>query len=195
LSVPGAASAPVSICDAALVERIRTGDTQAFEAVFHEFYRPLCAFAAGYVRSADGAEELVQELFCRLWEQRTAWRLHGALRTYLYTALRNRALGYLRHRRVVDRVADHASPDAGIPGMGESAPEADARLQAIDAAAVAQRCLDTLSDRCRQALILRRDGDLSYAEIAQVMGVSVKRVEALLTQGYKALRLALAGYR
>src|SRR4051812_24888483 len=76
---------------------------ERIEALFREHYTGLCGFVTRYVTSRDIAEEVVQEVFLRVWEQREAVAAVMPTRAYLYAAVRNQALTILRHERVVDR--------------------------------------------------------------------------------------------
>src|SRR5256885_9713379 len=80
--------------------RVRTGDAQAFEALFRAYVEPLCSFAYSYVESESQAQEIVQDLFTRLWERRETLERPRSVRAYLYGATRNRALNEVRNRRV-----------------------------------------------------------------------------------------------
>src|SRR6266498_3572076 len=82
------------------LERMRTGDEPAFEALFRAYVEPLCSFAYSYVQSESVAEEIVQDLFARLWERRALLETPRNVQAYLYGATRNRALNYLRDRHV-----------------------------------------------------------------------------------------------
>src|SRR5262245_26662007 len=72
--------------------RIAAGDQAAFEQVFKAHYRPLCAFALQYVKDGDRAQDLVQELFARLWQDRERTTVTTSLKSYLFAAVRNRCL-------------------------------------------------------------------------------------------------------
>lgn len=74
----------------------RLGDAAAFEHLFQAYYEPLCAFAFRYVQSAAIAEDIVQDIFTQLWECRTTWAIQGSPRSYLCSAVRNRALMHLQ---------------------------------------------------------------------------------------------------
>jgi RNA polymerase sigma-70 factor (ECF subfamily) len=173
------------------VARIRAGDERAFEAMFAAFYAPLVAFAHGIVRSQDAAEELVQDVFAWIWEARAEWRVDGALATYLYRAARNRALNHARHGRIVDRAAALAAAAGRVLGTAGRSPRADDALDANDIAARHRAVLGALPPRCREAYVLNRQHGLPYPEIARVLGVSVKAVEALLGRALKVLRAEL----
>jgi RNA polymerase sigma-70 factor, ECF subfamily len=177
--------------DRALVDRIRGGDRQAFEVLFREMYQSLVAFAARYVGD-DRAEELVQELFLDLWAARDRWDVHGSVRSYLFTAARHRALN-VRRRDAVERdwATEESHDDVRAlhphPVIPDAALEREEEQQAVAAA------FALLPERCRLAMQLRwRDG-LSYAEIAEVLGISVKGVENQLGRGLRALRQRLGG--
>jgi len=106
--------------EAALLDRVRAGDEAAFEELFKEYYRGLCDFVRGYVRSRDTAEELVQTVFLRIWEKRETWRPAAAARACVFAACRNSSLDHLRHERVVERSVTAAC--AGEPEAGGGTP-------------------------------------------------------------------------
>src|SRR5262245_52341233 len=72
--------------------RIAAGDQTAFEELFRAHYRPLCAFARQYVKDAEKAEDLVQDLFFRLWQDREKLRVTMSVKAYLFASVRNRCL-------------------------------------------------------------------------------------------------------
>jgi RNA polymerase sigma-70 factor (family 1) len=170
------------------VARIQAGDSRAFEALYLAFYAPLCAFVATIVGNPAQSEDIVQDLLCRIWERREAWRpSNGGARRYLFGAARNRALNHLKRERIEARAADV------FPIEGDATtPERFA--EARDFSAALSRALADLPPRCRQACILRWRYGLTYPEIAGAMGVTQKAVEALLTRGLKALRAALIAF-
>jgi RNA polymerase sigma-70 factor, ECF subfamily len=175
-----------------LIRRIRAGDAAAFETMFHLYYRPLCAFTMGYVRSRHVAEELVQEVLLWVWEQRERWEIRCGLRSYLYTAARNASLNALKRQRVVDRWEASAANESRAAGPAVDARSVDDELDRREAALAVGRAIDRLPERRRQALTLRWQHRLSYAEIAQVMGITVKAVETSLAKAIDTLRRELA---
>ena len=76
-------------------QQIAKGDHSAYESLFREHYRPLCAFAFQYVKSSDDAEEIVQDLFVRLWQDRQKVNITSSLKAYLFTSVRNRCINAL----------------------------------------------------------------------------------------------------
>jgi RNA polymerase sigma-70 factor (ECF subfamily) len=178
--------------DVELVRRIRLGDAEAFEELFHAYYEPLCGFVLGYVRSAETAEDVVQEMLASLWERRTEWDVRGSVRGYLFSAARNRALSHLRHARVVARWQESALREIGA--RNPAGASADERVRTDELAMALARAIERLPARRRQTYTLRWQQELSLAEIAAVMGVTVKCVETQLASASKAIREALADF-
>ncbi len=182
------------LADADLVARVRAGDAAAFAEMFHAYYEPLCTFVAGYVESPAIAEDVVQDVFARVWTGRSEWQLRGGVRGYLYGAARNRALKALRRTRVVSRWIDAVRRTGLASGSGEGPPAADAHVRESELTAAAARAVERLPARRRQVYVLRRQHHLTPVETAQVMGVSVKCVELQYSQALRALREALADF-
>jgi RNA polymerase sigma-70 factor (ECF subfamily) len=186
--------------DAMLVSRARAGDEAAFEAIFRRHYAPLCAFATRYVDDRALAEELVQDLFTQLWVDRARWEVRGTLASYLFAAARNRALNH-RKRRALER--DWADGESGaarddvaeLRWRAASAEDAHTQLESAEQRHHLDRAMASLPERCRLVMHLRWRDQLSYAEIAEVMGISVKGVENQLARGLKALRALVAVLR
>lgn len=164
-------------------------DEKFFEAVFRAHYAGLCSFADSFVRSREVANDLVQELFVDLWERCERGDPPPLAPAYLYTAVRNRALKYLRHRRVVSRWAEQVAREPAPMG-----PQADDDVHAAEVARAIREAIDQLPDRCREIFLMSREQNLTYAAIAEILGISVKTVETQMWRALKALRKHLAPF-
>jgi len=193
---PDPSPSPPSSTEPALLERIRSGDEQAFEHLFRSYYQPLCDFATTYVRSRETAEELVQTIFLRLWEKREEFEPAAGVAAYLFAACRNRSLDHLKHEGVVAR-AEGPGGWAGDPGSALGSPpiRPDEAAQITELTQAIRQAVQQLPERCRAVAILRWEHQLSHAEIARALGVSVKAVEAHLTRARAVLRERLAAFR
>ena len=175
---------------AELVERIRAGEVAAFEALFETFHAPLCAFAYRYVSRRDIAEEIVQEVFLFVWTHRATWNVRDSVKNYLFTAVRNAAMSWVRHELVVHR------HDATTVAFTTPMPSpVDRELAAAELATAVRRAVERLPERCRLIFTLHREQGLTYAEIAAVLDLSPKTVETQMGRALKALRKSLAAYR
>lgn len=177
--------------DRVWAERIRGGDEAAYEASFRAHYAPLCAFANGLLDAPDVAEEVVQDVFVKLWRDRAALAIHTGLRAYLYAAVRNGALNHIARRRT-ERRAYEASVREAEERQARFAPPAVELLERAEAAEAVNRAVERLPARCRLVVVLRWRHGLKHAEIAETLGISVKGVENHLARGLQALRRDLA---
>ena len=161
----------------------------AWETAFQTYHVELCEYVLRFVGSAGVAEDLVHDLFLYLWDSRERRNGVELTRAYLYVAARNRALKYLRHRRVaaawIERAAREEVPSA-------SSPE-DLYLRRELADAVT-RAIAELPSRCREIFVLRRQQQLSYNEIASRAGVSLGTVKSQMWRATVLLKEKLAPY-
>jgi RNA polymerase sigma-70 factor (ECF subfamily) len=171
----------------ALARRIRDGDIAAFETLFRALHAPLCEVVDGYVRSQAVAEEIVQELFFVLWVDRARFPEARSTRGYLFAAARNRAVHHLRHQAVVRRWAEETRAESGY--LVSRAP--DRTLEANETEAAVRRAIDALPARTRVAFVLQWEYEMSHADIATAMGISVKGVEKLISTAKTKLKASL----
>jgi RNA polymerase sigma-70 factor (ECF subfamily) len=166
------------------------GDERALEAVFRAHYATMCGVVRRIVFAPDVAEELVQDVFFKLWTKREQLVQIDALRTYLYRAARNTALNHLRRQKL--EVAHEEREAAKGEPMAEATDDSAA---AGDLAAAVQAAINRLPSRCREIFLLSRDAGLTYGEIAAELGISIKTVETQMGRALKSLRLSLAAFR
>ena len=173
------------------VDRIRAGDVDAFEALYRKYWQPLYAFAFRYVRSKEDAEEVVQDVFFRIWRGRADWVPAGAVRNYVYCAVRNAARDRLERAAVARRWGGR-----GHVGQGAAAAAAaiQSELEAAELVAAVQRALDELPPKRSAVCKLRLIDELSYAQIADRLGIREKTVETQLARGLKFLRERMCPY-
>ena len=173
--------------DSEIIRRIRQGDKREFEQLFRSSYASLVRYAQTIVRDHDTSEEIVQELFFRLWQDRESLKIESSLRGYLFRSVHNRALHYIEHLRVVEKHAGEAAAVAETV----SEPVTDAIYYSELQARVA-RVLERLPERCSEIFRLSRFEGLKYNEIAERLSVSMKTVEANMGRALKEFRKALA---
>ena len=170
-----------------LARRIRDGDQGALEALFREHYAALCRFANRYLHDRAAAEDLVQDVFASIWTGRLRVDVRGSPRSYLFAAVRNRALNLRKHQLVErDWERDEALPD--VRELHRAPARPDDLLDDAERRNRLRAALEALPERCRLVMQLRWEEQLSHAEIAEVMGITVKGVERQLARGLRALR-------
>jgi len=179
--------------DARVVERIRHGDVAAFEELYRRYWVRLYEFCFRYVRSADDAADVVQDVFFRIWRGRETWRVVGRLEGYLHSAVRNGAYDRLEHAALVHRWRQGAEADA--EGRATAVASAEEAIQAGEVGAVVERALAELPEKRRAVCMLRWVEGQTYAEIAARLGIAEKTVETQIARGLRFLRERVAGLR
>lgn len=177
-----------------LAAHIRAGEVAAFTEVFTTYHERLCFYAEGYVGSPDTAKEVVSDIFLWIWEHRAECRVSGSLAGYLYGAVRHRAMDRLKHERRASRAHAAFSALEYSPGMAEPPASPEEELHARELALLVERTISRLPERAREAFLLQRQHGLSYAEIAEVMRISISTVEKHMIRALQALREALSAW-
>ena len=173
--------------DKELLELLEKDSEQALTLIFRTYYGYLCKVIYKIIPDSNQAEDLSQEVFFELWRKRGQLQVSISLKAYLRRAAVNRALNYIRGRKIRLTDVNPYPMDTGQVHAGQKM-EADELQQHIDAA------IDGLPERCRIVFVLSRFEDMSYNEIAGALDISVKTVENQISKALKQLREALAPF-
>jgi RNA polymerase sigma-70 factor (ECF subfamily) len=176
--------------DLEVIEQIRAGDESAFDALFTAWYSKLQAYAFSVLQNEAQAEEVVQTVFCRIWEKRRQWQVHTSMKAYLYGSVYHQCMDGLRRAKQVRKYQRHVL-QSSIEGQAATA-SGKAELKELEAKL--QYALLQLPDQCRAIFQLSRFGGLKYREIAEQLDLSVKTVEANVSKALKHLRDQLTDF-
>lgn len=174
------------IRDDEVTGRIRQGDAGQFESLFRSSYVSLVRYAKIIIKDHDTAEEIVQDLFVRLWQDRQTLTIKSSLNGYLFRAVHNRCLHWISHSRVVEK---HAMEMAA-----EDQPNAESPLEVMQYRELQEKIaevIEKLPERCGRIFSMNRFEGLKYTEIADKLSISVKTVEAEMGRALKEFRKAL----
>jgi RNA polymerase sigma-70 factor, ECF subfamily len=186
LSNPVEATGSTDDADTPIMMRLRSDDEAALGELLDRYWKTLVKYSLGFVGDLDSAEDIVQEAFVRVWRGRASWAPTGSVRGYLYRIVRNLALQEGERRSVRQR---YRQVSAAIQGPPNPAEELDRkRRQQVLADAI-----EALSPRRREIVILARFHALSYAQIAEVMGISAQTVANQMSSALRELRKSLKG--
>lgn len=180
----------MKIREARIVEKIRKGDKQAFEVLFHQFYPGMCSYAESLVKKPEIAEEVVQDVFLNIWKNRLDLKINKDWKNYLYRSVFNNSMMYLRKTKK-EMSLDERWVESKHSDEGNVADEMDAS----ELNALLLFTLQSLPERTRNIFELNRYDGLKYKEIAVKLQISVKTVEANMGKALKALRASLDSYR
>jgi len=177
------------------MERIRSGDEEALASLFRATYGQLRRHAQTYVRSAAAAEDIVDDVFLKIWIQREKISVRGSVLHYLHTAVRNRAFNQVKRERLetrymLERWTAHATTQPTRPGANE----VEDQLQTDELMSLLRTAIDALPPRTRQAYTLYSQREMTYADIARDMGTSVRTVEHQIANAVRTLWTRLGKY-
>jgi len=173
-----------------LIEKIRGGDKHAFEIAFLKYYEQLFQFSWTYVRSKAAAEDITQDVFTSFWVKRSQLDPEGHLRGLLFEATRNTCLNYIKHQKIVDQYI--AESREQMEGSYEQIDIHEKEGDNIDQ--ITNEVIDHLPEKARRIYNLNRKEGLTYKEIANYLGISVKTVESQMRRILKILRKQLSQY-
>ena len=169
------------------IEQVREGNSKAFEAIFRTYYNELCDFVEFELNSPEVAEDIVQGIFCDVWQRREEWYPGGTLKAYLYRAARNQSIKQINRRQVRRRWKQREKrKDA------PQAPSPEDHFRHRELKRTLEESIGELPDRRRQVYVLSRQHGLTYKEIAEVMEISPKTVDRQMVAALKFLRERLS---
>lgn len=170
--------------DSALIARVGRGEPAAARVLVAAKLPRILSLATRMLRDSAEAEDVAQEAFVRVWRNAGAWQSGRArFDTWLHTVVLNLCRDRLRRRREV-------TGDA-MPEQADTAPDAEAGLIEAERDDAVAAAIGTLPDRQREAILLVHYQDLSGADAAAVLDISVEALESLLARGRRTLRLRL----
>lgn len=163
-------------------------DPVLFEKYFKEKYRLFCLQAFKYVQNSIVAEEIVQDLFVKLWEKRDELVVQGSITAYINTALKNTCLNYLKHEKIV------VTYQQNYKEQNDFDSQLDNDEHSFELEGHILEAIEQLPPKRKEIFLLSRVDGLKYQEIANTLGLSVKTVEAQMGSALKQLRILLKDY-
>ncbi len=175
------------ISDSEIIRGIREGDVRQFESLFRSSYVSLVKYAKAIIKDHDTSEEIVQDLFFRLWKDRERLSVKSSLNGYLFRAVHNRCIHHIKHEKVVVRYTEE------MQHLKSSSPEiASDILICKDLQSTIARTLEKLPGKAGRIFCMSRFEGLKYSEIAEKLSVSVKTVESNMGKALREFRKILA---
>ena len=170
--------------ESTLVASVRSGDRHALDAIYAAHGEPLVRFIHKKVGDVELAQDILHDLFLNIWSRFETWEVHGDLRTYLFSAARNHVWSHYAKQRVR---RSHAE-DERRTAPRHSDPVAAAAIDADNLKAAVALWIAELPDRRREVFELSRYEYLTYQEIADRLGISIKTVETQMSRALRHLR-------
>ncbi|HGY56968.1 MAG TPA: RNA polymerase sigma-70 factor [Caldithrix abyssi] len=170
----------------ALIKNIRKGDAYAFRTLFKMYYKPLVRYAQRYVRTTEAAEDIVGDIFLKIWEKRARLDIKTSVKAYLFKMAHNGALNYLKSKRMEPADLFYLNLSLQSNLLTDETIHADELKKHIEQA------ITELPNRTRDVFTMHRYDNLKYSEIAEILNIKEGTVETHMVRALKYLRKRLA---
>lgn len=171
--------------DIQIIEALRNGNHKAFEKVFIAYYDKTKTFVYDYIKSEPDAEEITEELFVNLWENRHSINTSKSFYSYLHTIARNSAINFLKHKYIHDAYLANTENT-------ESSSTAEEELIAKELGLLIDDIIDKMPEQRKKIYLLSRQEGLSNTEIAEQLNTTKRNVESQLSLALKEIRRAIS---
>lgn len=168
--------------------RIANNDESAFTQLYLHFGKKLIHFSVSLVRSKEAAEELVEDVFVKLWSRRSHITEIGNMTVYLYVAVKNRSLNVLS-QKAKELIA--SSFDYLDTSVDEFAADPYDLLVTAEMMGRMHQAIDSLPPRCKMIFKLIREDGLKYKEVSDILNISVNTIDAQMAIAVKKICGAL----
>lgn len=166
-----------------IFDKMVEGNKEAFKILFEKYYPDLCNLVNLYLQNPTVSEEIVQDLFIYLWEKRGKIKIETSLKAYLLQAAKYKSLNYIRNEKnknlILNEITDRERVSLEMP---------DRAIDANQLREIIENSINSLPERCRQVYIMGKERNMTYKEISEKMGISVKTVEVQMGNALKKLR-------
>ncbi|NII24303.1 RNA polymerase sigma-70 factor [Pseudoflavitalea sp. X16] len=158
-----------------LLQKVATGDQRAFRELYHTFHKRLHYFAFALVKTKEAAEEIVEDVFIRLWSQRATITQINNLKIYLYTATKNTALNYLSKKARESMVEPFDDIDIALQ---ETSISPEQIMITTETYQQIRQAVEALPPRCKMIFKLIREDGLKYKEVSEILNISINTIDA-----------------
>jgi len=168
-----------------LLKRLKEDDVEALHLLFNKYFGSLNRYLYLLFKNEAMAENIAQDIFVYIWEQRHKLEIHSSLEAYLYTAGRYRALNQLRNEKLHKHVLQKISQS------DTDAFDLNNKIELTELEKLIEEAVSSLPERCQKIFRMSRYDELSYKAIAGLLGISVNTVENQMSIALKKLRKVL----
>ena len=168
----------------------------AFDTLFNRQYAGLCVYAESFIGDKQAAEDLVQDVFVNIWEKKAELSFDDTLNSYLYKAVQNGCIRFLRQQKVRNRYNSYLNAkitEAELVPYEWVSTQSDP-VEADEIKRLYRQALEQLPEKTREIFLLSRNSEKKYSEIAELTDLSVKSVEYHISKALNVFREELKDY-
>ncbi|RZK39840.1 MAG: RNA polymerase sigma-70 factor [Pedobacter sp.] len=171
------------ITDKELTILFNEGDEFAYTEIFDRYNHLLIKHAFQMLQDSSDAQDLVQDLFLRLWEKKGSMVFSGQLSSYLYKSIKNRVLDHLAHKKVGSKYTDYVV-QSNIEGVNTT----EELIKYQELAEIIEREILSLPPKIQRVFRMNKEAEMSYKEIAQKLGITNNTAKLQVHKALKVLK-------
>lgn len=171
-----------------LLIRLKEGCHESYAILFNTYYKNLVLFAGTIIQDRAVCEDIVQNIFLKLWNERNNLVIETSLKSYLLRAVRNGCLDHLRHQKIVENY---------VTRLYTTLDDSDSVNNYVlysDLYVHLQDAISKLPEKQKEAFIMSRFKDMKYKEIAEKLNISERAVEDRISKALSQLRINLKDF-
>lgn len=168
-----------------LIESLKSGDEKAYTYLIDTYHHKLCVYANSLVKNIYSAEDIVQNVFIKVWEQRTRLKTDHSIKSFLYKSVYNEFIDLYRKNQSLFSLEKSYYDALNTTVLDEDAESLQRAMNVVN------REIQNLPPKCKEVFILSKKEGLTNIEIAEHLDVSIKTVEAQITKAFSILRSSL----
>lgn len=173
-----------------LLEAITSGNQRAFRDFYDLFYPAIYRFARYFLACGEDCDEVVSEVFCIVWQNRSTFREIRNVESYLYIVCRNEAFRFLRQKEKIKNIAIEDMPvELSIQQVS-----IEGKLIEEEMLAVYYRAVEELPERCKLIFLMVREEKMKYKEIAHVLSITEGTIEQQMNIAIKKVLATVRKY-
>lgn len=179
----------MQITENILIEKIKNGDKTAFESIFKSYYNQLCSYANKFVKDIDNCEEIVQEIFFQIWQNKNKIVIQTSLKSYLFRSVHNSCLNYIKHKNIEQKHIEST--------LFENKNSSQDFIDILESNELHDKIRITiykLPPERKKIFLMIRFENLKYIEVAEKLNISIKTVENQMGSALKFMRNELKEY-
>jgi RNA polymerase sigma-70 factor (ECF subfamily) len=179
-----------------ILTRLKQGDKEVFRELFGLYYTKLYLYTISYVKDSAVADDIVQDIFFHLWERHRELDIFSSISAYLFRAVHNKSIQYLRHRKVIAGYEERYKLNLNEAGIlfNSSADFSFSSVQLAEIHEILNKTYDALPEKARAVFRLSREEEKTNKDIARILNINIKTVEYYIRKSLRVLRFALRDY-
>jgi len=178
-----------NILEHVLVEKLKSGDPDSFSQFFSAYYKDLVLFAYSFTHDLQDAEDIVQDTFIRLWEDRENLIVTTSLKSILLKTIHNKCIDWHRHRKIKDTHSSYIIDNSPLYEC-----DTDNYILSSELENRIEKAISVLPEKYKESFQMNRFEGLKYKDIAVRLNVSVRTVEVRISKALELLRKSLIDF-